>query len=68
LSFICVTHPEQLDHGISESKTSIRCALSGVLISRSLMQAELNKFFCLGSTWSGADEQMVWLETHGELF
>ncbi len=28
------------------------------------MQAELNKFFSLGSAWSGTDEQMVQLYPH----
>jgi hypothetical protein len=35
-----------------------------MLIWRSLMQTELNKFFSLGSAWSGTDEQMVQLYLH----
>jgi hypothetical protein len=30
------------------------------------MQAALNKFFSLGSTWSGTDEQMVQLYPHAK--
>ncbi len=65
LRFACVADPKQLNHGVGKGKTAIRCALSEVAIWRSLMQAELNEFFRLGTAWSGTDEQMVQLETHG---
>jgi hypothetical protein len=38
--------------------------LTGMLIWRPLMQAELNEFFSLGSAWSGTDEEMVQLYPH----
>jgi hypothetical protein len=59
LSLACVADPKQLNHGVGEGKTAIRCTLSEVLTWRFLMQAELNKSFCLGTAWSRTDEQMV---------
>src|SRR5215470_5976075 len=64
LSLACITHPEQLNHGVSKGKTAAGRTLTGVLIWRSLVQAELNKFFSLGSASSGTDEQMVQLYLH----
>ena len=64
LSLACVADPKQLNHGVGEGKTPIGRTLTGMLIGRSLMQAELNKFFSLGSAWSGTDEQMVQLYPH----
>lgn len=64
LSVARVADPNQLNHGVDEGKTSIGRTLTGVLIGRSFMQAELNKFFSLGSTWSGTDAQMVQLYPH----
>jgi hypothetical protein len=29
LSFFCIAHPEQLNHGVCEGKAAIRCALLG---------------------------------------
>ena len=52
LSFACITHPEQLNHGVSEGKTAAGRTLTEMLIWRSLMQTELNKCFGLGSAWS----------------
>ena len=64
LSLSCIAHPKQLNHGVGEGKTAIGRTLTGMLTWRSLMQAELNKFFSLGSAWSGTDEQMVQLYPH----
>ena len=52
------------NHGVSEGKTAAGRTLTGMLIWRSLVQTELNKFFSLGSAWSGTDEQMVQLYLH----
>ena len=59
LSLACVADPKQLNHGVGEGKTAIRRTLSEVLIWRSLMQAELNKLFSLGTARSRTYEQMV---------
>ena len=64
LSLACVADPKQLNHGVGEGKTATGRTLTGMLIWRSLMQAELNKFFSRGSAWSGTDEQMVQLYPH----
>jgi len=61
LSLARVADPNQLNHGVCEGKTAIGSTLTGMLIWRSFMQAELNKFFGLGSAWSRTDEQMVQL-------
>ena len=58
LGLACVGDPKQLNHGVDEGKPATGRTLTGVLIWRSFMQAELNKFFSLGSTCSGTDEQM----------
>ncbi len=47
---------------VGEGKTATGRTLTRMLIWRSLMQAELNKFFSRGSAWSGTDEQMVQLD------
>jgi MBG domain-containing protein/Big-like domain-containing protein len=36
LRFFCLIHPQQLNHGVREGKTTIGCALSGMPIWRSL--------------------------------
>jgi hypothetical protein len=64
LSLSCIAHPNQLNHGVGEGKTAIDRTLTGMLIWRSLMQNELNKFFSLGNAWSGTGEQMVQLYPH----
>ena len=64
LGFSCITHPNQLNHGIDEGKTATGSTLTGMLIWRSLMQAELNKVFSLGGTYSCTDEQMVQFYPH----
>ena len=64
LSLARVADPEQLNHGVGEGKTAIGRTLTGMLIWRSLMQAQLNKSFSLGSAWSGTDEEMVQLYPH----
>jgi hypothetical protein len=61
LSLSCIARPKQLNHGVGEAKTAIGRPLTGMLIWGSLMQTELNKFFSLGSAWSGTDEQMIQL-------
>jgi len=66
LSVARVADPNQLNHGVDEGKTAIGRTLTRVLIGRPFMQAELNKFFSLGSTWSGTDEQMVQLDPHAK--
>ena len=65
LSLSCITHPEQLNHGVSEGKAAAGRTLTWMLIGRSLMQTKPGKFFSLGSAWSGTDEQMVQLYLHG---
>ena len=62
LSFIA--HPKQFNHGIDEGKSATGRTLTRMLIWRSLTQTEPNKFFSLGRTWSGTDEQMVQLYPH----
>ena len=62
LSLARVADPKQLNHGVGEGKTATGRTLTRMLIWRSLMQAELNKFFSRGSAWSGTDEQMVQLD------
>jgi hypothetical protein len=64
LSLACITHPEQLNHGVSEGKAAAGRTLTEMLIWRPLMQTELNKVFSLGSAWSCTDEQMVHLYLH----
>jgi len=64
LSFSRVADPNQLNHGVDEGKTAIGRTLTGVLIGRSFMQAELNKFFSLRSAWSGTNEHMIQFEPH----
>ncbi len=64
LGLACVADPKQLNPGIGEGKTAIGRTLTGMLIWRPLMQSELNKFFSLGSAWSGTDEEMVQLYPH----
>ena len=64
LGLACIAHPEQLNHGVSEGKTAAGRTLAGMLIWRSLMQPELNKFFSLRSARIGTDEQMVQLYLH----
>ena len=64
LSLACVADPKQLNHGVGEGKTATGGALTGMLIWRPLMQAELNKSFSRGSAWSGTDDQMVQLYPH----
>ena len=58
-SFSFIANPKQLNHGIGKGKTPTRRTLPWMLICWSLMQAKLDKFFSLGSAWSGTDEQMV---------
>src|ERR1700747_3610429 len=52
-------------HGIGEGKTATGRPLTGMLIWRTLMQAELDKFFSLGSAWARADEKMLQLDPQG---
>ena len=59
LCFSGVTHPEQLDHGVGEKETSIRCALSGMPIRRRFVQPDLNELFSLRSGRGSADKQVV---------
>ena len=48
LRLSCITHPEQLNHGIGERETTVGGALTCMLIRRSLMQAELYEFLSFG--------------------
>lgn len=64
LSFFCIAHPDQLNHGICKRKTPICGTLSGMLIWRTFTQAKPNQFLCLGSTSSGADEQVIQFSAH----
>src|SRR5215472_7480097 len=56
LSRTWITHPEQLDHRICQSKTTTSGTLPRVLIWGCLKQTELDKFFSLWSPGSRADE------------
>ena len=56
LSYLCIAHPEELNHGIRKGKTPVRYALSGMLIWRSLAQTEPNKFFSFEIAWGGTGE------------
>ena len=64
LSLHCIAHPDQLNHGVGKGKTSTGRTLPRMLIWRSLMQTELNKFFRLRSPRTGADKQMIQLDPH----
>src|SRR5215475_4673051 len=59
LSLAWMSYPNQLDHGVGKSEAPTRCTLPGMLIGRSLMQTELNKFFRLGTAGRGTDKEVV---------
>ena len=61
---VLIADPKQLNHGVGKGKTPTGRTLTGMLIRRSLMQAELNKFLSFRSAWSGTDEQVVQLNAH----
>ena len=42
---VLIADPKQLNHGVGKGKTPTGRTSTGMLIRRSLMQAELNKFF-----------------------
>jgi len=63
-SLAFIADPKQLNHGIGKGKTATGRTLTGMLVGRSLAQAELNKFVSLRSTGSGTDEQVVQLNGH----
>ena len=63
-SIAFIADPKQLNHGVGKGKTATGRTLTGMLIRRSLAQAELNQFVSLRSAWSGTDEQVVQLNAH----